>query len=224
MTDSQLEAEALKALEDVECPFADGDALRKDYGEPLPFGLMMHKPFLHAHYVHFISLSPFCMIATADADGAPVVSPKGDYPGFVRVIDEKTLVFPDRPGNDQVHSLCNILANPKVQLIFMVPGVNETVRVSGLAKISRDPDLMEKARYRDKLPTSVVVVKVTDAYMHCGKALIRSKLWDEDAKVAKGTVPSIAKITWDLQNGKDIPMPLDEFEAFAPVHYERTLY
>jgi uncharacterized protein len=224
MDDANRIAEAQKALEEIDCPFADGAALTSAYGEPLPYGLMMHVDHIHPHYAHYIKHSPFCIVTTADADGWPAASPKGDHPGFVRILDKHTLVFPDRPGNDQIQSLHNILVNPRVQLIFMIPGVAETVRVSGMAKISQDPELMEKARYRDKLPESVVVIKVTKAYMHCGKALIRSKLWEEEAKVAKGTIPSIAKITWDIKDGKDIPMPLEEFEAFGPIYYRDTLY
>lgn len=217
-------ARAQAEIDSIACPFGSRDALREAYGEPLPYGLMMHVDHIHPHYATFIRHSPLCMVATVDAQGWPFVSPKGDHPGFVRVIDKHTLVLPDRPGNDQIQSLVNILDTAKVQLIFLVPGVAETVRVSGVARISRDAALMEAARYRDKLPESVVVIKVTTAYMHCGKALIRSHAWDSEAQTAKEAIPSIARITWDIKEGRDIPMPLEEFEAFAPIYYRDTLY
>jgi PPOX class probable FMN-dependent enzyme len=131
----------------------------------------------------FIAASPFLVLATSDGTTIDC-SPKGDAPGFVQLLDDRTLLIPDRPGNNRIDGMKNILANPKVGMIFMVPGSNETYRINGSAKISTDPALLQRFAVRGKLPRAVVVVTVGEAFNHCPKAFVRAKLWDAAARPA----------------------------------------
>ena len=154
-------------------------------------------PSLHAHHRGFIALSPFLVIASADAAGNVDVSPKGDLPGFVLSPDEHTLVIPDRPGNNKILTLRNIVENPSVSLIFFVPGRVDTVRVNGRARITSDPAVLERFEVKGRRPRSALIVSVRESWHHCGKALIRSRLWDEEAKVASSVLPSLGRMTAD---------------------------
>lgn len=129
----------------------------------------------------FIAASPFLVLATANADGIDC-SPKGDAPGFVQLLDERTLLIPDRPGNNRIDGMKNLIENPKVGIIFMMPGGNETFRVNGTARISIDPALLERCAVNGKLPRAVIVVAVEEAFSHCPKALVRSRLWEVGAQ------------------------------------------
>ena len=139
---------------------------------------------VHPHYRAFIEASPFAMLATAGPDGLDA-SPRGDPAGFVVVEDEKTLLLPDRRGNNRIDSLRNILADPRVALLFLVPGVGETLRVNGLGRISTDPALLERFGMDGKLPRSVLVVEVQTVYFQCSRALLRSRLWDASTQVPR---------------------------------------
>ena len=156
----------------------DPQELRDHFGEPLHIAVAVEKPQLDKHHRRFIEHSPFICIASAGGDGQPAVSPKGDTPGFVKVIDDKTLLIPDRPGNNKVEGFGNMVENPKVSLIFFIPGITETLRIHGEAEIVLDKELLKFGKAGAKLPKTATLIKVTKAYMHCGKALIRSKLWD----------------------------------------------
>jgi len=149
------------------------------------------------HIARFIGLSPLCFIATADADGLGDVTPRGDPPGSFKVIDEKTVAIADRPGNNRLDTLKNLLVNPEVALIFLLPGTNETVRLAGTAKLSVDPALLESMAVQGKAPRCAIVVDVRQAYLHCAKALLRSKLWTGEYMLPKGTMPSIARVIGD---------------------------
>ena len=142
----------------------------------------------------FIALSPFLVLASADGQGRADASPRGDAPGFVEVLDEHTLLIPDRRGNNRVDSFGNILASPGVGLIFMVPGIAETLRVNGRARLSRDPALLEPATVQERMPTLGLLVDVEEAFFHCGKALIRSKLWDPSVQVERSSFPTLGRI------------------------------
>lgn len=137
----------------------------------------------------FIAASPFLILATAGDDGVDC-SPKGDAPGFVQLLDDRTLLIPDRPGNNRIDGMKNIIANPKVGIIFMVPGANETYRVNGRAEISVDPALLARCRAHDKPPRAVIVVTVEEAFSHCPKALVRSDLWSATAAGRPEGVPT----------------------------------
>lgn len=142
----------------------------------------------------FIALSPFLVLATADAQGRADASPRGDAPGFVQVLDERTLLIPDRRGNNRVDSFGNILAAPGVGLIFMVPGIAETLRVNGRARLTRDRGLLESATVQERTPTLGLLIEVEEAFFHCGKALIRSKLWDPSVQVERSRFPTLGRI------------------------------
>ncbi len=138
----------------------------------------------------FIAASPFLILATAGDDGIDC-SPKGDAPGFVQLLDDRTLLIPDRPGNNRIDGMKNIITNPKVGIIFMVPGANETFRVNGRAEISVDPALLSRCAARDKPPRAVIVVTVEEAFSHCPKALVRSNLWRAVPKGRPQGVPTL---------------------------------
>ncbi len=137
----------------------------------------------------FIAASPFLILSTA-SDAGIDSSPKGDAPGFVQLLDDRTLLIPDRPGNNRIDGMKNIIVNPKVGIIFMVPGANDTFRVNGSAKISVDPALLSRFVVQDKLPRAVIVVTVEEAFNHCAKAFVRSKLWGDEMKRPDG-IPTI---------------------------------
>jgi uncharacterized protein len=149
------------------------------------------------HMRRFISLSPICFVATADASGKEDVTPRGDPPGSFKVLDEKTVAIADRPGNNRLDTLKNLLENPEIALIFLLPGTNETVRLAGTASLSVDPTLLEAMAVQGKAPRCAIVVTVRQAYLHCAKALLRSKLWTGEYAQPKGTFPSISRMVGD---------------------------
>lgn len=168
----------------------------------------------------FIALSPFLVIATADSEGRADASPRGDGPGFVRVLDDKTLVIPDRRGNNRIDSFNNILSAPGVGLVFMVPGINETLRVNGIARATRDPDLLAPSTVQERPPLTGLVVEVEEAYFHCGKALMRSKLWDPAVQVERHSFPSLGRIVAEQTKA----IGVTEAEANLEEAYRLRLY
>ncbi len=176
---------------------ASEDDLRTVYKEPSPGAA--HKDIRHidAHCRRFIELSPFCVLGTSRPDGLGDVSPRGGEPGFVHVIDKTHLAMPDRPGNNRLDSLSNITANPAIGLLFFLPGVNEMLRVNGLASLSTDPELMARFEVNGRPPLSVVVVEVKEAYLHCAKAVKRAGLWDPSTQIERKDFPSLGQIMRD---------------------------
>ncbi|MEE8445592.1 MAG: pyridoxamine 5'-phosphate oxidase family protein [Alphaproteobacteria bacterium] len=163
--------------------------LRAIYKEPAGPVLKKETDYVTEPGAAFIARAPFLILATA-GEGGIDCSPKGDAPGFVQLLDDRTLLIPDRPGNNRIDGMQNILANPKVGIIFMAPGANETYRVNGRARISVDPELLARFEVNGKLPRAVIVVSVEQAFNHCPKALVRARLWDEDAKPSPREVPT----------------------------------
>jgi uncharacterized protein len=198
----------------------DKNMLRERYGTVGVRAAQKQLDRLDSHCRRFIELSPFLVMATSDADGRCDASPKGDAPGFVQVRDERTILIPDRVGNNRVDSLQNILANPRIGLIFFLPGYQETLRVNGRAEISTEPTLLDATAHAGKPPKSVIVVTVEEAYMHCGKALIRSQLWDPARHLEKGAFPSLARVLADQINGVDVA----ETETMLADNYKNELY
>lgn len=143
---------------------------------------------------NFIKNSPFLTIATSDRNGNHDVSPKGDPPGFVKILNDKMLAIPDRPGNRKADTFTNILQNPNVGLIFLIPGVKETLRVNGEAKIVRDKKVLELLSCEGKLPAFAIIVQVKEAFMHCSKCMIRSGLWNKSDELKERPVPSLGEI------------------------------
>jgi len=142
----------------------------------------------------FIALSPFLVMATSDGKGNADATPRGDGPGFVAVLDDKTLLIPDRRGNNRVDSFSNVLESPGVGLIFFVPGINETLRVNGKAEITQNAGLLTPLTVRGVTPTIGLKVHVDEAYFHCGKALIRAQLWSPQAQIERKSFPSLGRI------------------------------
>ena len=149
---------------------------------------------IDVHMGRFIGLAPLCLVATADASGKQDVTPRGDPPGSFKVLDEHTIALADRPGNNRLDTLNNLLENPEIALIFLIPGVAETVRVAGTARLSIDPELLASMAVQGKEPRCAIVISVRQAYLHCAKALLRSKLWQPEYVQPKGTFPSISRI------------------------------
>lgn len=173
---------------------SDVSSLEQHFDEPLELAVAVMLDSLDKYQRQFISLSPFVCIATSDADNQPTISPKGDAPGFVQVIDEHTLVIPDRIGNNKVESFHNLVENPKMALIFMIPGIRETLRISGEAQITTDQELLKPCQVGANPVKTGLLIKVTKCYFHCGKAMIRSKLWQDDHKLTAKDFPSFGVI------------------------------
>lgn len=168
----------------------------------------------------FIALSPFLVLASADGQGHVDASPRGDAPGFVRVIDGETLLIPDRRGNNRVDSFLNVLAAPAVGLVFMVPGINETLRVNGRARLTRDAGLLAPSAAQGKEPTTGLLVSVDEAFFHCGKALIRSQLWAAEAQVERSAFPTLGRIVAEQTRAIGVA----EAEANLEEAYRSRLY
>lgn len=179
----------------------DAETLEKLYGAPSGAAVEKEVDYLHPHYQRLIAASPFFALATAGPGGMDA-SPRGDAPGFVVVEDEKTLLIPDRRGNNRVDSLRNIIANPRVALLFLIPGIGETLRVNGRAEISTDPALLERFSVAGKLPRSVLVVRVDTVFFQCARAIFRSKLWDPAQHIERSSLPSLGTIVSDVTHAR----------------------
>jgi len=199
----------------------DEDALRRLYGSPSGRSVDKALTRLDPHCLNFIALSPFVLLATADALGRADVSPRGDGPGFVEAHPGEVLI-PDRPGNNRLDSLCNILATGEAGLIFLIPGVDETLRVNGAASIHDDAELTQRFAVGGKAPRSVLRVEVREAYLHCAKAFMRSRLWDPDAQVVRSALPTMGEMLRDQIAGKVAAGegPASPFASAAPESQE----
>jgi PPOX class probable FMN-dependent enzyme len=173
------------------------DALRAHYGEPSSLSLRKELERLDHHARAFIALSPFVVIASSDASGRADATPRGDAPGFVAVIDDRTLLLPDRRGNNRVDTMLNVAENPLLGLIFFVPGINETLRINGRATIITDAALLTPLAAQGKVPTAGLLIRTEEIYFHCGKALIRSDLWNPERHVERSRFPSLGRILAD---------------------------
>ncbi|WP_419887480.1 pyridoxamine 5'-phosphate oxidase family protein [Neobacillus niacini] len=182
-------------------PFKDfvqtEEELRKLIGFPSELVERKIITYLDQHCEEYISKSPFLVIASSDSAGKGDVSPRGDMPGFVKVLNENYLIIPERPGNKRIDTMRNILANPNVGLLFMIPGLGETLRVNGNAYLVKDVDLLEQMSVRGRTPLLCIGVEVEECYIHCAKAFKRSSLWEPSSWAAKETLPSAAKIIFD---------------------------
>jgi len=168
------------------------------YAKPSPRVIAKARPEIDAHAKKFIAMSPFCVLATSGSDGSVDASPRGGNPGFVHVVSPTQLLMPDRSGNNRIDSFKNIVEGSGfVQLIFFVPGIDETLRVGGRGKLSAEPDLLAAMEEFGKLPRAVLSIAVHEAYFHCGKALMRSRLWSPDARVERSGFPSISQVIHD---------------------------
>lgn len=203
----------------------DEEDLRSMFPATHPLAVKKCQNHLDKHAIDFVARSPFLCIGTQTPDGLADVSPRGDPCGFVKVLDDKTLLIPDRPGNNRLDTQSNILANPAVGLLFMIPGFDDTMRVNGTAKISRDPDLLALLAVNDRMPTVAIVVTVKEVFIHCAKAFRRAKLWDPGQRQERSEMPSLLKIILDQTTGApDDPEEMIKIDAGLEVSYQNSMY
>jgi uncharacterized protein len=210
MTDTLVRDHIVTSIEELE----------RLYGVPYGPSIAKETDRITAHYRAFIEAAPFFAFASGGPEGMDC-SPRGDAPGFVRVADEKTLLVPDRRGNNRIDTLRNILRDPRVALLFLIPGCGETIRVNGRAKISADPALLQSFLVDGKAPRTVIIVSVDRIYYQCAKAIVRSKLWDGSRHVNRTSLPSAGTILADLTQGKIGGL---EHDRAAPERLKATLY
>jgi PPOX class probable FMN-dependent enzyme len=212
--DKQNDSTAPKVLTDEE-------GLRTLYSPTGERAVLKVQRKLDKHCRDFIARSPFLCIGSSRPDGHADVSPRGDPPGFVRVADDHTLLIPDRPGNNRLDTMTNIFKNPKVGILFFIPGLDETLRVNGDARIITDEKELQRFEFRRHIPLVVIEVIVHEAFLHCAKALKRSQLWDEQLKIDRKSFTRPAQIFADHVEGG---MPADEVEAYLQENYKNGLY
>jgi PPOX class probable FMN-dependent enzyme len=198
----------------------DVEALQALYAKPVEAAVIKEIDHIAPHYRALIEAAPFVLLATCGPDGLDC-SPRGDAPGFVRVTNPKTLLIPDRRGNNRLDSLKNLLADSRIALLFLIPGVGETLRVNGRAVISVDPDLLASFTAQGKSPRCVVVVTVDHVYFQCSKAVVRARLWDAAAKVDRKELPTAGEILAALSGGK---ISGETYDREQPERLKTTLY
>ena len=190
------------------------------YRERAPAAVIKEIDHINGSYRKLIEAAPFVAVATSGPEGLDC-SPKGDARGFVRILDDKTLAIPDRPGNNRLDGFRNIVRDPRIALLFLIPGVGETLRVNGRASISIDPELMRSFAVNGKLPRCVLIVHVETVYFHCSKAIVRSKLWDAETKIDRKSLPSTGAIVAELSQGK---FDGEKYDREAPEKIKAMLY
>ena len=181
------------------------------------------RPSLHQLQIEWLQSSPFCVIATSDADGNCDASPKGDPAGrLIHVLDPRTIVIAERPGNKRADGYLNVLSNPHVGVIALIPGRNDTLRINGRARLVRDAQWFDDLAVKGKRPILALVVEIEQVFSHCPKAFLRSYLWEPDQWPSTDEMPSVAELTKAVQ---DTPETLAELEAhYAKANYSRLLY
>ena len=198
----------------------DDATLEALYGEASAGAIAKEIDYIHPHYRSMIEASPFMVLATSGPDGLDA-SPRGDPAGFVHVLDDRTLLIPDRRGNNRTDSLHNIIRDPRVALLFLIPGVGETLRVNGTAVISVDPAMLARFPFRGTLPRSVIVVTAERVYFQCPKALVRSELWNPDKRIDRKILPSTGTILADITTGR---IGGAQYDRDYPERLRTTLY
>ena len=177
------------------------EALEALYGMPKERDLIKELDHITPQYCRLIEASPFMVVATGSPEGMDC-SPRGDEPGFVRVVGEKTLMFPDRRGNNRADSLRNIIRNPYIALLFMIPGIGVTLRVNGKAEISTDADLLQSFAQANNLPKTVIVITVESVYFQCSRSIVRANLWDPNSFPEPGQVPTAGELLAEISDNK----------------------
>ncbi len=170
------------------------EKLRAKFGEVHPLAITKSRPAIDKYSRQFIAMSPFLVISTADAEGKADLSPRGDPPGFVHIVDDNTVLIPDRPGNNRLDTMSNIVANPNIGCLFFIPGFEDTLRLNGKAAITEDAVLLRHCVVNGKVPVAGILITVEEVFMHCAKALKRSKLWTGEYTQNRAQMPSIARI------------------------------
>jgi uncharacterized protein len=196
------------------------EQLKAIYGEPVGNSLVKELDHVSDHYRAMIEASPFVVLATSGPEGLDC-TPRGDPPGFVRVVDRNTLMLPDRRGNNRIDSLRNLVIDPRISLLFLIPGVGETLRVNGRAVINTDPALCRSFAMGDKLPRSIIVVTAERVYFQCPKALVRSRLWDPSRHVDRRSLPSAGEILAAIRPGE---IDAEALDRAYPERLKQTIY
>ena len=198
------------------------DELRAVIGVPSELSLRKEITWLDHHCRLLISRAPFLLISSSSSDGRCDVSPRGDAPGFVMVLDDKTLLIPDRSGNRRADTLMNVLENPHLGLLFLIPTMEETLRINGRATIVRDPELMTMMEFRGKTPLLALAVEVDEVFLQCAKALKRSNLWKSESWPQRSELPTLAQMLID--QAKPDNMTVDEMECALEEAYRTKLH
>lgn len=209
----------MKPIPDDTTFISDEAALRALHLAPMSRATDKVLRHLDKHCRDIIALSPFCVLSTQGPGGADV-SPRGDPPGFVRVLDETHILLPDRIGNNRLDNMANILANPAVGLLFLVPGMNETLRINGIARITNDKRLLEPCTMQGRMPAVGLLVEVREAFLHCAKALVRSDLWNPAKHIDRNSLPTYGQMLTDHCAG----LTPEESERQGQIMAERGLY
>ena len=197
------------------------EELRRHYRDASGNAVRKELKAIDAHSRSFIGRSPFVLIGSQDGAGNADVTPKGDKPGFVAVLDDTTLAIPDRPGNNRLDTWENIIAHPAVGLLFLIPGMNETLRVNGTARLTADEALRTRFAIDGKLPISVLVVTVKACYMHCAKAFMRSELWKPETWPDRSKLPTLGEI---LRDQLALSETAADVDAGLDVAYQKTMW
>ena len=194
---------------------SDEPALRGLYQQPMELALLKQLDRLDGHCRNFLAHSPFAVVGSTRPG-------RGDAPGFARVLDDHTIAIPDRPGNNRLDTMSNIVTDAEVGLLFFIPGIDETLRINGTARLSREPALLAAAAVNGREPRLVIMVTVREAFLHCGKALKRSKLWHDDYRVDKGSFPSLGRMI--VEQTKPAHVTVEQAEAVVEEGYLTKLY
>ena len=209
------------------CRVDGEEGLRGLFGAPMDLAVRKSLTALDRHCRDFIARSPFLCIGTSSRSGRADVSPRGDPPGFVQVLDDRTLVIPDRPGNNRLDTMSNIVENPAVGLLFFIPGFDDTLRINGRATIVRDEAVLARAEVGGKRPKVAIRVEVDEAFLHCAKALKRSRLWDPGSKVDRRTMPSLGRMILEQTapaGAKPAEAAVAEADTLVEENYRTELY
>ncbi len=198
--------------------------LRELYDAPRQMVIDKQQDRLDQYSKQFLQLSPFSILSTVSASGLMDCSPKGDYPGFIKVLDSKTIAIPDRPGNNRLDSITNIVENPQIGVLLLVPGFGECLRINGEARIVTNRSLLEQFEYQGKLPKSLIVVAIKEVYFHCAKAIARSQLWKEETKVDREVMPSLGRILMSQVNAGAKEEEVRAVEEGIEERLKTTLY
>jgi len=200
----------------------DVGELRPLYSSPSTLARAKQLARIDAHCRNFIARSPLVIVGSIHPERGLDVSPRGDAPGFVRVLDEHHLAIPDRPGNNRLDTLENLLENPAIGLFFVIPGIEETLRVNGTARLTRAAWLLDSMAVANKAPKLAIVVTVTEAFLHCAKALKRARLWDEDYRLARKEMPTLGRMIIEQTNPPGLTA--EEADARIEADYRANLY
>lgn len=199
--------------------------LRAILGSAEGLAVQKARPSLDKYSRQFIAMSPFLVLSTSNAQGKADVTPRGDPPGFVHIVDDNTLLIPDRPGNNRLDTMVNIIENPNVACLFFIPGFEDTLRIAGRARITNDPELLRYCVVSGKQPKVGVLLSVDEAFLHCAKALKRSKLWENDYRQDRAQMPTIARIILEQVSEKPVDEGLaQEKDKSVEENYRNEMY